>query len=46
MIGEKLIEDGDTILTHCNAGALATSAYGTALSVIRFAFYNGKRLEL
>ena len=46
MIGEKLIEDGDTILTHCNAGALATSAYGTALSVIRFAFYNGKKIRV
>ncbi|XRO76137.1 S-methyl-5-thioribose-1-phosphate isomerase [Methanocaldococcus sp. 10A] len=46
MIGEKLIEDGDTILTHCNAGALATSAYGTALSVIRFAFYNGKKIKV
>ncbi len=46
MIGEKLIEDGDTILTHCNAGALATSAYGTALSVIRFAFYNGKNIRV
>ncbi len=42
IIGEKLINDGDTVLTHCNAGALATSAYGTALSVIRFAHYNGK----
>ncbi len=46
MIGEKLIEDGDTILTHCNAGALATSAYGTALSVIRFAYYNGKKIKV
>ncbi len=46
MIGEKLIEDEDTILTHCNAGALATSAYGTALSVIRFAFYNGKNIRV
>ena len=46
MIGEKLIEDGDTILTHCNAGALATSAYGTALSIIRFAFYNGKKIRV
>ena len=46
MIGEKLIDDGDTILTHCNAGALATSAYGTALSVIRFAFYHGKKIRV
>ncbi|WP_456374179.1 S-methyl-5-thioribose-1-phosphate isomerase [Methanocaldococcus sp.] len=46
MIGEKLIKDYDTILTHCNAGALATSAYGTALSVIRFAYYNGKKIKV
>ncbi|WP_157209532.1 S-methyl-5-thioribose-1-phosphate isomerase [Methanotorris igneus] len=45
-IGEKLIEDGDTILTHCNAGALACSAYGTALSVIRFAHYNNKKIQV
>ena len=45
-IGEKIIEDGDTILTHCNAGALATSSYGTALSVIRFAHYNGKNIRV
>ncbi|HIP16820.1 MAG TPA: S-methyl-5-thioribose-1-phosphate isomerase [Methanothermococcus okinawensis] len=45
-IGEKIIEDGDTILTHCNAGALATSSYGTALSVIRFAYYNGKNIRV
>ncbi|WP_423792990.1 S-methyl-5-thioribose-1-phosphate isomerase [Methanocaldococcus indicus] len=43
-IGEKIIDDGDNILTHCNAGALATSMYGTALSVIRFAHYNGKNI--
>ncbi|ABR55620.1 S-methyl-5-thioribose-1-phosphate isomerase [Methanococcus aeolicus] len=45
-IGEKIINDGDTILTHCNAGALATSAYGTALSVIRFAHYNNKKISV
>ncbi|WP_457611997.1 S-methyl-5-thioribose-1-phosphate isomerase [Methanocaldococcus sp.] len=45
-IGERVIEDGDTILTHCNAGALATSMYGTALSVIRHAFYNGKKIKV
>jgi len=45
-IGEKIINDGDTILTHCNAGALATSAYGTALSVIRFAHYNNKKINV
>ena len=45
-IGEKLIEDGDTILTHCNAGALATSAFGTALAVIRVAWYKGKKIKV
>lgn len=40
--GEKLIEKNSRILTHCNAGALACVDYGTALSPIRFAKYNGK----
>jgi len=40
--GEKLIADGDGILTHCNAGALATAGHGTALGVIRSAVSNGK----
>ena len=35
--GSKLIDDGDAVLTHCNAGALATVAYGTALGVLRAA---------
>jgi len=42
--GEKLIEDGTRILTHCNAGALATVDYGTALAPIRLAHRNGKKL--
>ena len=41
-IGAELIEDGDRILTHCNAGALATVGYGTALGVIRAAVEQGK----
>uniref|UniRef100_A0A7J3QD79 Putative methylthioribose-1-phosphate isomerase n=1 Tax=Ignisphaera aggregans TaxID=334771 RepID=A0A7J3QD79_9CREN len=45
-VGEKLIEDGDTILTHCNAGALATAAFGTALSIIRVAWYKGKKIDV
>ncbi len=40
--GEKLIGKNDRILTHCNAGALATGDWGTALSPIRFAHRNGK----
>ena len=42
--GAELIEDGFTILTHCNAGALATGGYGTALGVIKAAHEQGKRV--
>lgn len=42
--GAGLIEDGDTILTHCNAGALATVGYGTALGIIRAAYRQGKKI--
>ena len=45
-IGAKLIEDGDTILTHCNAGALATAGYGTAEGVMRAAIEEGKRIKV
>ncbi len=45
-IGSKLVDDGETILTHCNAGALATVAYGTALGVIRAAWESGKRVKV
>lgn len=44
--GSKLIEDGDTILTHCNAGSLATVDYGTALGVIRSAWEHGKKIRV
>ena len=44
--GAKLLSDGDTVLTHCNAGALATVAYGTALGVIRAAIEQGKRIRV
>ncbi len=44
--GAELIHDGDSILTHCNAGALATVAYGTALGVIRAAHDQGKRVRV
>ncbi len=44
--GAKLIEDGDTVLTHCNAGALATAGYGTALGIIRAAVEEGKRVTV
>lgn len=44
--GKQLIKDGDSILTHCNAGALATAGYGTALGIIRAAVGEGKRIEV
>jgi methylthioribose-1-phosphate isomerase len=45
-VGSELIKDGDTVLTHCNAGALATAGYGTALGVIRAAFQEEKRIKV
>ena len=44
--GSKLLEDGMTVLTHCNAGAVATSGFGTALGVIRYAWYEGKKISV
>ncbi len=44
--GQTLLKDGDTVLTHCNAGALATVDYGTAVGVIRAAVENGKRIRV
>ena len=44
--GAALIKDGDTILTHCNTGALAVVDYGTALGVIRRAHEQGKRIKV
>ena len=44
--GSKIIDDGDTILTHCNAGALACVDYGTALGVIRAARDEGKNINV
>jgi methylthioribose-1-phosphate isomerase len=46
MNGQILVPDGATILTHCNAGALATGGYGTALGVIRAAWEAGKRIQV
>ena len=42
-LGAEFIRDGDTILTYCNTGSLATGGYGTALGVIRAAWEAGKR---
>jgi len=44
--GQALLRDGWTVLTHCNAGALATAEYGTALGVIRAAVADGKRIRV
>jgi methylthioribose-1-phosphate isomerase len=44
--GQILIPDGSSILTHCNAGALATAGYGTALGVIRAAREAGKKIHV
>jgi methylthioribose-1-phosphate isomerase len=44
--GAALIRDGQTILTHCNAGALATAGYGTALGVVRAAWQEGKKIRV
>jgi methylthioribose-1-phosphate isomerase len=44
--GAALIQDGDTILHHCNTGALATVDWGTALGVIRTAHEQGKRIHV
>ncbi|MGD1835340.1 MAG: S-methyl-5-thioribose-1-phosphate isomerase [Nitrososphaeraceae archaeon] len=44
--GSILFSNGDTVLTHCNAGSLATVAYGTALGVIRSANESGKKIHV
>ncbi|MHB1041617.1 MAG: S-methyl-5-thioribose-1-phosphate isomerase [Eubacteriales bacterium] len=44
--GQELIPDGARIITHCNAGALATAGYGTALGVIRAAHTSGKKVSV
>lgn len=40
--GNTIIKENDTILTHCNTGALATVSYGTALGVVREAHFTGR----
>ncbi|HYB45480.1 MAG TPA: S-methyl-5-thioribose-1-phosphate isomerase [Nitrososphaerales archaeon] len=45
-VGAELIEDGDTVMTQCNAGALATVGYGTALGVLRAAREAGKFVKV
>ena len=45
-LGAELIKNGAAILTHCNAGALATASYGTALGIIKAAWEQGKKIEV
>jgi len=45
-LGSELISDGETILTHCNTGSLATSGLGTALGVIKTAWRKGKEIKV
>lgn len=45
-IGAKLIDDGDILMTQCNAGALATVGYGTALGIVRAAIEMGKHVKV
>jgi methylthioribose-1-phosphate isomerase len=45
-VGSDLIYDGDVVMTHCNAGSLATATYGTALGVLRAAREDGKNLKV
>ena len=45
-IGAELLDDGDTVLTQCNAGSLATVGYGTALGVVRAAVEQGKSIRV
>jgi len=44
--GAELIDDGDTVIHHCNTGALATVDWGTALGVIRMAYEQGKKIHV
>jgi len=44
--GQRLVKDGDSILTHCNAGGLATAGYGTAIGIIRKAHEKGKKVHV
>lgn len=44
--GKELIPDGGSVLTHCNAGALATAGFGTAIGVIRAGWEDGKRFQV
>jgi methylthioribose-1-phosphate isomerase len=44
--GKDLLKDGQSVLTHCNAGLLGTAGFGTALGVVRTAFQEGKKIQV
>ncbi len=44
--GKDLVKEGDSVLTYCNTGSLATAGYGTALGVIRASFQEGKKIRV
>ncbi len=44
--GKNLLQDGDTVLTHCNTGSLATAGFGTALGIVKAAFREGKQIHV
>ncbi|NIM57336.1 MAG: S-methyl-5-thioribose-1-phosphate isomerase [Candidatus Aminicenantes bacterium] len=44
--GKDLLKDGQSVLTHCNAGSLGTAGYGTALGIIRAAVQEGKKIQV
>lgn len=46
IFGAAFVEDGDTIITHCNAGSIATAGYGTAEGVMRAAVEEGKKIHV
>jgi methylthioribose-1-phosphate isomerase len=45
-LGARFIQDGDTVITHCNAGSLATGGYGTATAPIRVAIEQGRKVNV
>jgi methylthioribose-1-phosphate isomerase len=46
LLGAALLNEGDSVLTHCNTGALATAGFGTALGIIKQAFTDGKKIQV
>jgi S-methyl-5-thioribose-1-phosphate isomerase len=44
--GSSLFRDGDVVMSHCNAGSLATAGFGTSIGCIRYAFFSGKKISV